>query len=80
MLQVGIVLATGALALGCTGDVERQAAPPSSSQAGATTGPGTAAAPTTPPAFALNKVTDLRILISRAAKDTQLETADNKTL
>ena len=37
-------------------------------------------APTAPPAFALNKVTDLRILISRAAKDTQLETADNKTL
>jgi polygalacturonase len=37
-------------------------------------------APTTPPAFALNKVTDLRILISRAAKDTQLETVDNKTL
>ena len=37
-------------------------------------------APTTPPAFALNKVTDLRILISRAAKDTQLDTVDNKTL
>jgi len=37
-------------------------------------------APTTPPAFALNKVTDLRILISRAAKDTQLESVDNKTL
>ena len=37
-------------------------------------------APTAPPAFALNKVTDLRILISRAAKDTQLESADNKTL
>ena len=37
-------------------------------------------APTTPPAFALNKVTDLRILISRAAKDTQLDSVDNKTL
>jgi polygalacturonase len=37
-------------------------------------------APTTPPAFALNQVTDLRILLSRAAKDTQLETADNKTV
>jgi polygalacturonase len=37
-------------------------------------------APTAPPAFALNKVTDLRILISRAAKDTQLESVDNKTL
>ena len=37
-------------------------------------------APTTPPAFALNKVTDLRILISRAAKDTQLESIDSKTL
>src|ERR1700677_1023358 len=37
-------------------------------------------APTTPPAFALNKVSDLRILISRAAKDTQLESADNKTI
>jgi polygalacturonase len=37
-------------------------------------------APTAPPAFALNKVTDLRILISRAAKDTQLESADNKTI
>jgi len=37
-------------------------------------------APTTPPAFALNKVTDLRILISRAAKDTQLESVDSKTL
>jgi polygalacturonase len=37
-------------------------------------------APTAPPAFALNKVTDLRILISRAAKDTQLDTADNKTI
>jgi polygalacturonase len=37
-------------------------------------------APTAPPAFALNKVSDLRILISRAAKDTQLESADNRTL
>jgi polygalacturonase len=37
-------------------------------------------APTTPPAFALTKVTDLRILLSRAAKDTQLESADNKTI
>jgi len=37
-------------------------------------------APTAPPAFSLNKVTDLRILISRAAKDTQLESVDNKTL
>lgn len=31
-------------------------------------------------AFHLDKVTDLRILLSRAAKDTQLETADNQTL
>jgi len=37
-------------------------------------------APTTPAAFQLNKVTDLRILLSRAAKDTQLDTADNKTV
>jgi polygalacturonase len=37
-------------------------------------------APTAPPAFVLNKVSDLRILISRAAKDTQLESVDNKTL
>jgi polygalacturonase len=37
-------------------------------------------APTTPPAFALNKVTDLRILLSRAAKDTQLDSVDNKVL
>jgi hypothetical protein len=35
-------------------------------------------APTGIPAFHLDKVTDLRILLSRAAKDTQLETADNK--
>jgi polygalacturonase len=37
-------------------------------------------APTTQPAFALNKVTDLRVVISRAAKDTQLAHADNQTL
>ncbi|HTF71675.1 MAG TPA: hypothetical protein VK638_54305, partial [Edaphobacter sp.] len=37
-------------------------------------------APTSPAAFALNKVTDLRVAISRAAKDTQLETADNQSL
>jgi polygalacturonase len=37
-------------------------------------------APTNPPAFSLNKVTDLRILISRAAKDTQFDTVGNKTL
>jgi polygalacturonase len=37
-------------------------------------------APTSPAAFALHKVTDLRIAISRAAKDAQLESADDKTL
>ncbi len=37
-------------------------------------------APTGVPAFHLDKVTDLRILLSRAAKDTQLATADGKTL
>ncbi|HEU5339892.1 rhamnogalacturonidase [Edaphobacter sp.] len=37
-------------------------------------------APTTPAAFSLNKVTDLRILLSRAAKDTVLDTADGKTV
>ena len=37
-------------------------------------------APTNPAAFRLNKVTDLRILLSRAAKDTQMDSADNKTL
>jgi polygalacturonase len=37
-------------------------------------------APTTPPAFSLNKVTDLRILLSRAAKDTQLDSADHKII
>ena len=38
-------------------------------------------APNTPqaPAFHLNKVTDLRILLSRAAKDTVLQSADGKT-
>ncbi|NYF78191.1 polygalacturonase [Granulicella arctica] len=37
-------------------------------------------APPGQPAFTLNEVTDLRILISRAAPDTILATADNKTL
>ncbi len=37
-------------------------------------------APTGIPAFHLDKVTDLRILLSRAAKDTQLESVDNQTL
>jgi polygalacturonase len=37
-------------------------------------------APMGNPAFHLDKVTDLRILLSRAAKDTQLDSADNKTL
>jgi len=37
-------------------------------------------APTTPPAFALSKVTDLRILMSRAAKDTQLDSVDHKMI
>lgn len=32
------------------------------------------------PAFHLNKVTDVRIALSRAAKDTQLATADGQTL
>ncbi|MBW4028159.1 MAG: glycoside hydrolase family 28 protein [Acidobacteria bacterium] len=32
------------------------------------------------PAFRLDQVTDLRILISRAAKDTQLATASNQTI
>ncbi len=31
-------------------------------------------------AFHLDRVTDLRILLSRAARDTQLDTADNQTL
>jgi polygalacturonase len=37
-------------------------------------------APTANPAFHLDKVTDLRILVSRAAKDTQLASADDKAL
>ncbi|MCU1250136.1 MAG: hypothetical protein JWQ49_3165 [Edaphobacter sp.] len=37
-------------------------------------------APATPPAFALSKVTDLRILLSRAAKDTQLDSVDHKII
>ncbi len=37
-------------------------------------------APTNPAAFSLHKVTDMRVAISRAAKDTQLETADDQTL
>jgi hypothetical protein len=37
-------------------------------------------APTGIPAFHLDKVTDLRILISRAAPDTQLATADGKII
>jgi polygalacturonase len=37
-------------------------------------------APTEPAAFALHKVTDLRVVISRAAKDTHLEEADGRTL
>jgi polygalacturonase len=37
-------------------------------------------APTGAPAFHLNKVTDLRILLSRAAPDTQLPSADEKIL
>jgi hypothetical protein len=37
-------------------------------------------APTSPSAFGLNKVTDLRVAISRAAKDTQLAKAENQTL
>jgi hypothetical protein len=37
-------------------------------------------APTSPAAFALNKATDLRVAFSRAAKDTQLTTANNQTL
>ncbi|GIF50515.1 hypothetical protein DFJ67_3048 [Asanoa ferruginea] len=52
MLQVVIVLTAGALALGCTAEVDRQAAPLPSSPAGATAGPGSTAgaAPTTPAA------------------------------
>ncbi len=37
-------------------------------------------APTTVPAFAFHKSTDIRVLMSRAAKDTILATADNQTL
>ncbi|NYF91193.1 glycoside hydrolase family 28 protein [Tunturiibacter empetritectus] len=37
-------------------------------------------APTDHPAFYLEKVTDLRILLSRAAKDIQMESADKKNL
>ncbi len=39
-------------------------------------------APTAPqsPAFALHGVTDLRIMLSRAAKDTTLASAQNQTL
>jgi polygalacturonase len=37
-------------------------------------------APTGTAAFHLDKATDLRILLSRAAKDTQMESADNQTL
>ncbi len=37
-------------------------------------------APKGVPAFHLDNVTDLRILLSRAAKDTQLDSADNQTL
>jgi len=40
----------------------------------------TAPTSTEAPAFHLNKVTDLRIALSRAAKDTQLATADGQTL
>jgi polygalacturonase len=36
-------------------------------------------APTNPPAFSLSQVKDLRIAFSRAAKDTQLATADNQS-
>lgn len=37
-------------------------------------------ASTNPPAFHLSKVTDLRILLSRAARDTQMDSVDDKTL
>jgi polygalacturonase len=37
-------------------------------------------APTSPPAFALKKATDLRIAFSRAAKDTQIATANDQTV
>jgi hypothetical protein len=32
------------------------------------------------PAFHLNKVTDLRILLSRAAKDVEIDSADDRIL
>ena len=37
-------------------------------------------APTAEPAFRLNRVTDLRIAFSRAAKDTQMESADERSV
>jgi polygalacturonase len=37
-------------------------------------------APTSPSAFALHKVTDLRVALSRAAKDTERATADGESL
>jgi polygalacturonase len=37
-------------------------------------------APTSPAAFSLNKVADLRILLSRAAKDTQLATVEGQSI
>ena len=37
-------------------------------------------APTSPAAFTFNKSSDVRIALSRAAKDTQLATADNQSL
>jgi len=37
-------------------------------------------APTDHAAFQLNNVTNLRILLSRAAKDTQLDSVDNRRL
>jgi polygalacturonase len=37
-------------------------------------------APTNSPAFKFNKVTDLRVAFSRAAKDIQLDSADDKSL
>ena len=37
-------------------------------------------APTSPSAFALNQVTDLRVAFSRATPDTVLPSADNKTI
>lgn len=37
-------------------------------------------APTEHPAFRLNKVTDLRIALSRAAKDSQIDSADERSI